>query len=72
MYSSGYREYVCLITFAVLRDMQRKKVIGLSLDDVLIERIDQIRGLVKRSTFVNDWLKKSFSAGAKSDQERCP
>jgi metal-responsive CopG/Arc/MetJ family transcriptional regulator len=44
-----------------------KIFVGMTLDRPLLEQIDRARGLVKRSTFVNDLLKKSIS-GAESDK----
>jgi metal-responsive CopG/Arc/MetJ family transcriptional regulator len=47
-------------------DKTNKIIITLSLDKKLVEVIDKKKGLTKRSTFIEDLLKKSL--GIKDDR----
>jgi len=42
-----------------------KVVVGMTLDKPLLEEIDKNRGLIKRSTFINDLLRKSLGVSDK-------
>jgi metal-responsive CopG/Arc/MetJ family transcriptional regulator len=39
--------------------MSKKVFLGATIDADVLKSIDQVRGMVKRSTFVNDILRKS-------------
>jgi metal-responsive CopG/Arc/MetJ family transcriptional regulator len=40
---------------------QNKEYLGISVDKDVLEEIEQRRGLIKRSTYVNDLLRKLLS-----------
>jgi len=39
------------------KESRSKKYLGISVDRAVLQEIDQSRGLIKRSTFVNELLK---------------
>lgn len=45
-----------------------KRHLGVCVDKDLLEKIDQSRGLVKRSTFVNDLLRRALLGHSEEQQ----
>ena len=45
--------------------MMATRVVGISFREELLERLDKVRGLIPRSTWVNDALKKALDAAKK-------
>jgi len=52
--------------------MQSKRVVGLSLDKDVLNRIDEDRGLIKRSTFLNDLIAKTYPKTVYADDRTNP
>jgi len=52
--------------------MQSKRVVGLSLDKDVLNRIDEERGLIKRSTFLNDLIAKTYPKTVYADDRTNP
>ena len=47
-----------------------KEYLGISIDKDVLEEIEQRRGLIKRSTYVNDLLRNLVCKNADASEER--
>jgi metal-responsive CopG/Arc/MetJ family transcriptional regulator len=51
--------------------MQNKTILSISVDRDLSEQIEKSRGLIKRSTFVNQLLRKVLAVQSKLSDSDC-